>query len=200
MSFFDLKQKVEVDFQKGFALSQKCKNVEEIKCHAHDYVGIDATKGVFIYGKCGFDGSDIKNPVLVINQTQYQETSLSSIAQRALVGSLFGGVGAIIGGVTARKTNVELVKSVGVKVSIPGLSIPLEIKLYVKGSFLNKYTVDEAKHYAEKLHAYFLYMIESSKAAKMPELERKLGFIRASFEAGTLTEEEYEKAKNRLLG
>lgn len=135
------------------------------------------------------------------------EASTASIIGRGLVGGvLLGGVGALLGGLTASKTSTRHIKKVTLKLTFasdkPGFV--RDINLYRPGYFSGP-TADEAIAQAERIHTA-VSLAAQAKAAHSPatsapgsSLADQLGALSALHKAGALSDAQFEQAKAKLL-
>jgi len=73
-----------------------------------------------------FSASDILESELIENNQSVIKTSRSSqVAGAAVGGILFGGLGAVVGGVTGKKVETVVVDTVGVRVTVNNLASPV---------------------------------------------------------------------------
>lgn len=112
-------------------------------------VSIDYNNHQFKYGLFGevYSFDDIIRVEIYENGSSLTSTNTASMVGRAAVGSLVNPVGTIIGGVTAKKKSVDVVKDLKVlvttkKVGKPLLTIPIKI---------SKNTKKDSKDYAKAI-------------------------------------------------
>ncbi len=156
-----------------------------------------------------FDYEDIVNFELI----EDGETIFSGGLGRAAAGALiFGGVGAIVGGVTGGKKSKSLCTSLMIKISINNIQNPVE---YI--NFINTPTKKKSSSYqsAFKLAQECLSILEiicqdvennslpikanSDTGSKFSEADEILKF-KNLLDAGIITEDEFEQKKKQLLG
>lgn len=122
-------------------------------------------------------------------------------------GLIFGGVGAIVGGVTGGKKTKTLVNNLQIKITIKDINNPIVyinlITTSVKSSsFLYKITQD----YAQKILSTLSVILDNAK--KQEKISRdnsdvsiadELVKMKRLLDEGILSQEEFEKAKEKLL-
>lgn len=129
---------------------------------------------------------------------------------RAVVGGvLFGGVGAVVGGVTGKKRGKSTVSSIQIKITTKDIESPVvTIDIYKGGdiktnSFIYKNFDQQAQ---EILSVLSIIVKESSKRAdnlgnsQTTGLANELRELKKLVDEGILTNEEFEKKKQDLIG
>lgn len=190
------------------ALAEKCTLPEELKNVDRFKYAIDYNNKIIkmIYDKefsyyRPFD--EILFISVEVDDKTTTKTSLGSIVGRAVVGSLFGGVGAIIGGVTAKKNQKTEIKTVKLKISFKDAEFPAEITLYSRGSF-SGYTASLAEEKANQIHDVIeRHLSSANQGAPLlgmsASLSEQLASIADLHKQGILSDAEFQAAKQKLL-
>lgn len=141
------------------------------------------------------------------------KTSRSSQAGGALVGGvLLGGVGAIIGGLSGKKTAVEKVRRVDLRIVVNNTQKPVhDINLYSgetnKNSMFHKAATEKARHWHSLIAILIKRADEEDKAKestpqpveKNKSVADELSKLMELKEKGILTDEEFTQQKLKLL-
>lgn len=162
-------------------------------------------QGMFKYTVVGiYDYSDILEYDLEEDGTNISGGGLG----RAAVGGLvFGGVGAIVGGVTGGKKQKTIVKNLQVKIvtrnaSKPIVRIPLLITKTKSGSLDYRFAYDEATKIMATL-AQIVDQMESENSS-LPESNNsaadEIRKFKNLMDEGVISEEEFNAKKKELLG
>ena len=206
----------------NFVSNIKNKNVSEIKTHieyikknqelyknfqATDTVGklffVDKNKRLFhvpapavsIYNKTPivYSFDDIVDYELVIDGV--------SIGRALVGGAVFGGVGAVIGGTTGKKSQKEMIKKMYIRITLNHTyDTYTEISLISadtkKGSFLYNTMTDCANKILALLDSI---TAESSAPASSGSAADEILKYKQLLDCGAITEEEFNKKKSELL-
>lgn len=152
-----------------------------------------------------FDFSDVLDYELV----EDGETITKGGLGRAVAGGvLFGGVGAIVGGVTGGKKSKSVCNKLSVNINLRNdfvsrVEIPLIDNETKKSSFVYKATKDAA----QKIISLLAVMVDTQKAAPQvaPQVAPlsdadELMKFKQLLDAGVITQEEFDAKKKQLLG
>ncbi|MEN2467987.1 SHOCT domain-containing protein [Ornithinibacillus sp. JPR2-1] len=124
---------------------------------------------------------------------------------RALVGgALFGGAGAVVGGVTAKRKNKEIVDSLRIKISLKDINVSSDYidfldKKVKKGSFVYKDSYNKVQECLSTLQYICDYEEQAAEQSSNSPADEILKF-KNLLDAGAITEEEYNAKKKELLG
>ena len=199
-------------------------NADEIHLSVIEGFSSDALLGKFV-SAVGFDKSnmkicfvndineiniysfnDIMESEIVVDGLTLVKTSATSTIGRAIVGGvLTGGVGAIIGGVTGKKSHSELVNYIDLKICINDSSNPFYKIRFLdteckKGDFIYK----EGYEKAEKWHGIISTFIKQSdlkenQKESISSNVNDLLKLKELLDSDLLTREEFEEQKKKLL-
>ena len=150
--------------------------------------------------------NDIMESEIVVDGLTLVKTSATSTIGRAIVGGvLTGGVGAIIGGVTGKKSHNELVKYIDLKICINDSSNPFYKIRFLdteckKGDFIYK----EGYEKAEKWHGIVSTFIKQSEVNENKNKSESSNVndllkLKELLDSDLLTREEFEEQKKKLL-
>ena len=162
--------------------------------------------------KRAFAYKDILSVELLEDGTSITKTSRTSQAATALLGGiLFGGVGAVVGALTATKTTSGKVRRLDLKVIVNDTQTPVYLVNFQnveakKGGIINKVAVEQAQKWAAILTVVMRQADEEDKQAgravqalpapcRADELER----LAALRDKGILTDAEFTSEKQKLL-
>lgn len=133
---------------------------------------------------------------------------------RAVAGGLlFGGIGAIVGGVTGTRKTKELVNNMQIKITLNDISNPvIYIKLILSPTKTNSIVYKVAKQYAEQLLSVFSIIqneVQSSNSQSKKQEESvnlnslditgEIKKYKELLDLEAITQEEYDKKKKELL-
>lgn len=173
-----------------------------------------------------FNGLDdnITNPIhnfddLLGYEIIQNEKSISKggLGTALIGGLLFGGVGAIVGGVTGDRKTEEVVQKIQIKLELDDMSNPIENVLYwdaslpsFRGGKMTPLFLDALKSHLEKDAALLELVLR--KVEKKKELTDKselnvskntikdrLENLRDLFDSGLLNEDEYKNQRNKII-
>ena len=122
----------------------------------------DGDKRFFINNGKIYNFSDILECELIEDNNSVIKTGTGSLIGRTIVGSAFGGIGAIIGGSSASKKSSNICSKLDLKISINNLDNP-----YLFINFIDKPLKKKSKEYvhvyseAQKLLSLFQVMINN---------------------------------------
>lgn len=213
----------------NFVSNIKNKNVSEIKMHieyikenqelyknfqATDTVAklffVDKSKRLFhvpapavsIYNKTPivYSFDNIVDYELVVDGETYTKGG-ASIGRALVGGAVFGGVGAVIGGTTGKKSQKEMIKKMYIKITLNHTyDTYTEISLISadtkKGSFLYNTMTDCANKILALLDSI---TAESSAPASFVSAADEILKYKQLLDCGAITEEEFNKKKSELL-
>lgn len=166
MNDLDPAIKKRIELERQFCLEEEINNI------GSPSISMDYTRGImrFSYDESyGYRSvSDIVYLAIEIDDKTFSETSSGSMVARAAVGAIiFGGVGALVGGVTARKENKREVNKISLKIAFrekPALFH--DICLYSKSSLFGGYPIEIAEEKVKRIHSYIDQRITQSSAAQ----------------------------------
>lgn len=125
---------------------------------------------------------------------------------RALVGgALFGGTGAIVGGVTGNRKNKEKISSLRIKLSLKDINYPVDYVDFLsmntkRGSLIYKVAYNEAQECLSALQ----YICDQEKSTKQHNSSNsaadEIMKYKNLLDAGAITQEEFDYKKKELLG
>lgn len=150
--------------------------------------------------------NDIMESEIVVDGNTIVKTSTTSTIGRAVVGGvLTGGVGAVIGGVTGKKSHNEMVNNIDLKICVNDSSNPFYKIRFLdteckKGDFLYK----TAYQNAERWHGIISTFIKQSELKEIKNESASsdvndLLKLKELLDAGLLTNEEFVEQKNKIL-
>lgn len=124
-------------------------------------------------------------------------------------GVLFGGVGAVIGGVAGKKKEIPICSSMKIKITLDDIMYPNEyINLITVETKKNSIAYKNYRKQAQDIISLFHVMCASKKTQQ--NLKNELGQEKSTadeifkfkqlFDSGVITKEEFEIKKNQLLG
>ncbi len=128
---------------------------------------------------------------------------------RAVVGNvLFGGVGAIVGGVTGTKKSKPTCTSLKVKITLNDMATPTEyINLITTETKKSSSLYQVCEKQAQEIMAVFQVMCEQNKSAStVPAQTQEISSAdeikkyKELLDSGIITQEEFELKKKQLLG
>lgn len=127
---------------------------------------------------------------------------------RALVGgALFGGTGAIVGGVTGKRKNKDVITSLRIKITLRDINNPVEYIDFItfktkKNSFLYKDLYNQAQECLSTLQLICdqLEQTEKSDVVNCSSAADEIRKFKELFDEGIITQEEYDAKKKELLG
>lgn len=127
---------------------------------------------------------------------------------RALVGgTLFGGVGAVVGGVTGRKNN-EVCRLLQIKITLNNLNNPVEYITLIQGSFpKNSFTYNTAFNMAQQIMSVLQIICDNNKDTSTEEQNdnnlsnniEEIKKFKQLLDEGIITQQEFEIKKKELL-
>lgn len=126
---------------------------------------------------------------------------------RAVVGgALFGGVGAVVGGVTGKKKSKEICKSLKIKVTLNDVNNPVAYISFIATEF-KKSSLTYQQHYrsAQECISLLQYMCSNSDtraSASETNLSAsdEIKEFKKLMDEGLITEEEFTAKKKQILG
>lgn len=126
--------------------------------------------------------------------------SKSGLGRAVAGGLLFGGAGAIVGGVTGKKDKA-MVNNISLRINFNNPWIKVEeLKLLEvqtkKDSLLYKTTISYAKKLKDELESCIISKNNSSSSSDADELIK----FKSLLDAGVITQEEFDKKKQQILG
>ena len=150
--------------------------------------------------------NDIMESEIVVDGNTIVKTSTTSTVWRAVVGGvLTGGVGAVIGGVTGKKSHNEMVNNIDLKICVNDSSNPFYRIRFLdteckKGDYLYKTTYQNA----ERWHGIISTFIKQSELKEIKNESASsdvndLLKLKELLDAGLLTNEEFVEQKNKIL-
>tara|TARA_B110000211_G_scaffold149979_1_gene170632 strand:+ start:79 stop:819 length:741 start_codon:yes stop_codon:yes gene_type:complete len=150
--------------------------------------------------------NDIMESEIVVDGNTIVKTSTTSTVGRAVVGGvLTGGVGAVIGGVTGKKSHNEMVKNIDLKICVNDSLNPFYKIRFLdteckKGDYLYKTTYQNA----ERCHGIITTFIKQSELKEVKNESvssdvNNLLKLKELLDAGLLTNEEFAEQKNKIL-
>ena len=197
------------EYLKAEDLKLRLQNEEPINNLGKTAISIDFKNGVlkFDYGTVSAlnDVSDIVYCGIEVNDVKSTETSNSSAIGRAVVaGVLTGGIGALIGGFTAKQEQVVNVNSVSLVLTfIDKPSSIIKIDLYRSGAFWNKHTPQSAQDKANAIKSWIERMqsqkTQSDQVNITVSLSDQILNLAQLHSQGLLTSDEFIAAKRKLL-
>lgn len=198
------------EYQRQRELEKQCTSAEELKNTGREKYAIDfKNKIIKLTFKPGsviyYSFDEIFSSSVETNGKTTTETSLGSVLGRAAVGSLFGGVGAIIGGLTAGKKQKTVIKSVALKVTFIDNEFPSEIVLFDRGSFSGYGSPSSAEEKATQIHECIARHLaslandEKGSTVFADGLASQLSAISDLYKQGVLSDIEFRLAKEKLL-
>ncbi len=128
---------------------------------------------------------------------------------RAVAGGiLFGGVGALVGGATGKRTGKPTCTSLKIKITLNDMASPTEyIYLITSETKKNSIIYRTYANQAQEILSLFQVMCDSNKKAPVtPSVEREQSAadeivkFKQLLDSGIITEEEFEAKKKQLLG
>lgn len=127
--------------------------------------------------------------------------SKSGLGRAVAGGLLFGGAGAIVGGITGKKDK-SMVNNISLRINFNNPWIKIEeLKLLEvqtkKDSLLYKTTITYVKKLKDELESYVTKDVPVSSGAS--EADELLKF-KSLLDAGVITQEEFDKKKQQILG
>jgi hypothetical protein len=150
--------------------------------------------------------NDIMESEIVIDGNTIVKTSATSAIGRAVVGGvLTGGVGAVIGGVTGKKSHNEVVKKIDLKICVNDSSNPFyKIRFLDTECKKGDYIYNDGYEKAEKWHGIISTFIKQSelKESKKESVSTDINDLlklKELLDAGLLTNEEFTEQKKKLL-
>ena len=190
-------------------LKNKFSETEKLKCIASGKYLLDSNNGILCHEGPGYSffiyysfDELLGSSVVIDGETTY-ETSLSSALGRAAVGSLFGGVGALVGGMTAKRKEKTKIKSVLLRLDFGDKKVDLDF--YGSGTFSGYGLASAAEEKANQLHEYLKRFIEARSSRESQssnganDLASQLATISGLHKQGVLSDKEFEVAKGKLL-
>jgi len=146
--------------------------------------------------------------VVIDGQTVLRQSTSSTIGRAVLGGILTGGVGALIGGVTGKRTQDEKINNLDLKVVVNDTANPV-----FKINFLNIKTQKGSAFYKmcyqkiETWHGIISVLIRQGQnditetsARPSPSVADELKKLRELVDNGILTGDEFDKQKAKLIG
>jgi len=150
--------------------------------------------------------NDIMESEIVVDGVTLVKTSATSTIGRAIVGGvLTGGVGAIIGGVTGKKSHNELVKYIDLKICINDSLNPFyKIRFLDTECKKGDFTYKDGYEKAEKWHGIVSTFIKQSevnlnKNKSESSNVNDLLKLKELLDSDLLTREEFDEQKKKLL-
>ena len=150
--------------------------------------------------------NDIMQSEIVIDGLTLVKTSTTSTIGRALVGGvLTGGIGAVIGGVTGKKSHNEVVNSIDLKICINDSANPFyKIRFLDAECKKGDFTYKDGYEKAEKWHGIVSTFIKQSevnlnKNKSESSNVNDLLKLKELLDSDLLTREEFEEQKKKLL-
>jgi len=144
--------------------------------------------------------------VVVDGETVLKQSTTGTIGRSVLGGLLTGGVGAIIGGTTAAKTQKENISSIDLKIIINDTSNPV-----FRINFMNIETKKNSLKYkaayskVEKWHGIIAGLIRQGNTDDTPKLTENLSVadelmkLKNLHDSGVINSEEFAKLKSKLI-
>lgn len=143
--------------------------------------------------------SEVKSANLRIDELNSSGKSTTSVLGRAaLFGLVTGGVGAVVGAMTAKTVQKRAIKRVVLALTVDGWEFELKHHLYSEGYFKG-YRAEEAIEVGQRVRDKLLESDSSPVAADSDVLAKSLASIADLHERGLLSAEEFTAAKHRLL-
>jgi len=164
------------------------------------------------------DYKDVLSVEIFEDGAAVTKTSRSSQVGGVIVGGLaLGGVGAIIGGLSAKQTTTESVKSIQLRLIIDDIATPLHDLVLMRGAEVSRdfLKYNEAMSQARQWHGILEVIIMRADSEEHRKLLKPAGAsvelpdrsvadeiakLGALKEAGLLTIEEFQGQKSKLLG
>ncbi|MEI6854440.1 MAG: SHOCT domain-containing protein, partial [Bacteroidota bacterium] len=151
--------------------------------------------------------SILQSEIVIDGQTIIKQSTSGAIGRSLLGGMLGGGIGAIVGGTTGSRTQSEKINNIDLKIIVNDTVNPIFKINFLnveskKGDFL--YT--GAYSLVEKWHGIFSVLIKqgdienSSKSAISSSVADELKKLKGLLDEGVLTEDEFKKQKEKLIG
>lgn len=129
---------------------------------------------------------------------------------RAVTGGLlFGGVGAIVGGVTGKRKTSPTCTSLRIKITLKDVNNPTEyIDLIASETKKNSFLYQTCEKQAQEILSIFQIMCESNTAQEdkdattiiQPSVADEIAKFKKLLDDGIITQEEFEQKKKQLLG
>ncbi|WP_299231671.1 hypothetical protein [uncultured Halomonas sp.] len=149
----------------------------------------------------------IESEVLLDGKSVTKTSRASQFAGAAIGGALFGGVGAIIGGLSGKTTTSVDAKGVKLKVTVNDLQDPVHVIDFIEPTLSGSTSPRDALRKANEWHAMLSAIIKINErntvnALGEPQpktLSGQLYQLHELRKSGALTEGEYQKAKARAL-
>ncbi len=146
----------------------------------------------------------IECEVLVGSDTLVKTDKASMIGSALIGGAISGGVGALIGGLSAKKTQREKIRSVSLKILTESTIRP-RAHVYFHAS---EYGAAEASRWHDSVVIAMRHAAKGARPAVVdtkspalvgPSLVEELGKLTQMWKAGHISDEEFAKAKAKLL-
>lgn len=125
---------------------------------------------------------------------------------RAVVGgALFGGVGAVVGGVTGNRKTKDICDSMKIKITLKDSIRPVEyINLISSSTKKNGIVYKTCYNIAQEILSYFKIICDQQQRSQIETQQTSAADEIIKFkdllDAGVITQEEYEAKKKQLLG
>ena len=119
-------------------------------------------------------------------------------------GALFGGIGAVVGGLTGGKKSKEVVRSLKVKIVLDNKIVPAEyIELFKKDGFVYRAAKQEAEDIVAILASISAENEKNKESNNTPAVNNdsitEIKRYKELLDSGIITQEEFEKKKQELL-
>ena len=150
--------------------------------------------------------NDIMESEIVVDGNTLVKTSTTSTIGRALVGGvLTGGVGAVIGGVTGKKSHNEVVKNIDLKICINDSENPFyKIRFLDVECKKGDFTYKDGYEKAEKWHGIVSTFIKQSEVNENKNTSESSNIndllkLKELLDSGLITKKEFNEQKKKLL-